>query len=69
MTKAPIGSSAYQAGIQPGDVVSELDGTEVETEDDLNMVLSTHKAGDTLLAKVFRGGRFLEMEILLTATE
>lgn len=69
VTKAPIGSSAYQAGIQAGDVVMELDGAEVKTEDDLNMVLSAHKAGDTLQATVFRGGRLLEVEIMLTATE
>jgi S1-C subfamily serine protease len=42
------GSAADQAGIQPGDVITGIDGTAVSSTAQLHAALSPHKPGDSV---------------------
>ena len=58
-------SSAEKAGIKPGDVIIEADGTKVTTMDDLNKVKNSHKIGDEMKIKVNRDGQERELTVTL----
>lgn len=60
-------SSAEKAGIKPGDVIIEADGTKVTKMDDLNKIKNSHKIGDEMKIKVVRNGQ--EKEITITLGE
>lgn len=47
-------SGAEQAGIRAGDVIVKADGKEVKTQQELNDVRDTHKAGETMELEIFR---------------
>jgi regulator of sigma E protease len=49
------GSPAAAAGLQPGDVVTAIDGRQIETFSDLQRIVSA-SAGETLLFQIDRGG-------------
>ena len=58
-------SSAEKAGITPGDVIIEADGTKVTSMDDLNKVKNSHKIGDEMKIKVNRDGQERELTVTL----
>lgn len=68
-------SAAAKAGLRGtdeaqqvlGDVIIEVDGHEVLTQDDLYRVLDLHEVGDTLKVKVLRDQKTLEVSIKLQA--
>ena len=60
-------SAAEKAGIQPGDVIIEADGTSIKTMDELNTIKNKHSVGDKLTLKINRDGK--EKEIALTLQE
>jgi S1-C subfamily serine protease len=60
----PEGSAAAKAGVQPGDVLLEIDGTKVDSVEDLYTALREKKPGDQVTLKVLRDGQ----ETTLTAT-
>jgi S1-C subfamily serine protease len=60
----PAGSAAANAGVQPGDVLLEIDGTPVASVEDLYAALREKKPGDQVTLKVLRAGQ----ETTLTAT-
>ncbi|MFM9960613.1 MAG: S1C family serine protease [Planctomycetaceae bacterium] len=68
-------SAAAKAGLRgideaqqiPGDVIVEVDGYEVLTQDDLYRVLDLHEVGDTLKVKVLRDQKTLDVSIKLQA--
>jgi S1-C subfamily serine protease len=60
----PQGSAAANAGVQPGDVLLEIDGKKVESVEDLYAALREKKPGDQITLKVLRDGQ----EVNLTAT-
>lgn len=55
---------AKDAGIQPGDLLVDLDG-EAVTEDKIGGILSKHQPGDTIPAVVIRGKKRVPVKILL----
>jgi len=55
---------AKDAGIQPGDLLVELDGEPV-SEDKIGGVLSRHQPGDTVPAIVIRGKKRVPLKIVL----
>lgn len=57
------GSPADQAGIQPGDVVVELDGKKIEGSAELRLMVSTLTPGSEATAKVLRNGQPLEIKV------
>ena len=58
-------SAAEKAGVKPGDVIIEADGTKVTTMDDLNKVKNSHKIGDEMKIKVNRDGQERELTVTL----
>ena len=58
-------SSAEKAGIKPGDVIIEADGTKISSMDDLNKIKNSHKIGDEMKIKVNREGQERELTVTL----
>lgn len=60
-------SAAEKAGLKPGDVIIQADGTNIKTMDELNTIKNNHKIGDKMSLKINREGT--EKEITLTLQE
>lgn len=61
---APDGPGA-KAGIQPGDVITEVDGRRVHSGEELIVKIRSHRPGDRLELKLTRGGKDLSMTLTL----
>jgi serine protease Do len=59
------GSGAEQAGLQAGDRIVSVDGTEITSTTDLTNVVQAHAVGDTLSVTVARNGQVLTCEVTL----
>lgn len=59
------GSAAELAGLRQGDIITEIQGVEVTTTDELNKVKEEYNAGDTITLKVFRAGEELKVDLIL----
>ena len=59
------GGAAHRAGIQPKDIVIGLDDISVRNVTDLTRALRNYKAGDSATVKVIRGGREVQLTIIL----
>ncbi len=58
-------SAAEKAGLKTYDIITEFDGKQVKTMDELNEIKNTHNIGDTLKLKIFRNGETIEVELTL----
>jgi S1-C subfamily serine protease len=68
------GTPAAKAGIRPGDVITKVDGTAVESSDDLVAAIGEKKAGDSATLQIRRDNRQRTVRVTLaqqpsTATE
>ena len=61
------GGAAQYAGVLPQDVIIEANAIEIRTFPDLQEVVSGSKVGDTLLLKINRKGKILEIPVQLKA--
>lgn len=61
----PAKSPAAKAGIQPGDVIVEVDGRKIERQTQLKHALGGHYAGDTVAVVVKRGDERVETKVEL----
>lgn len=60
------GSSADEAGIKPGDIITEVDGQKVgEIKGGLANVINTKKVGDQVSVKLWRDGEMREFAVIL----
>ncbi|NMM62157.1 trypsin-like serine protease [Clostridium sp. P21] len=59
-------SGAAAAGIKPTDVIIELDNKKILRFEDLSDVLDKHKIGDSIVCKVWRNGKTIEVNIVLS---
>ncbi len=59
------GGPAEQAGLEPGDVIVELGGEEVNAADELIVAIRSHRPGDTITLTVEREGEQREFEVTL----
>lgn len=59
------GSPAEDAGIQAGDIITEVNGEKVTAYSDLTSVISKSKAGDVVTLTVSRGAETLKIEVTL----
>ena len=57
------GSPAAQAGLQLGDVITAIDGTEIASLDDLTAAKKSYSAGDTSTLTVYRQGETVTLEL------
>lgn len=48
------GSAADKAGLKPGDIITAINGTDVEDTDELKAALKAYAVGDTITLDVFR---------------
>lgn len=60
------GSGAYDAGIQPTDIITELDGQKVKEFDEISTVMDKHKVGDMISCKIQRGAKTITVNITLS---
>ena len=51
------GGPAADAGLQSGDVITAVDGTQVSSVDELIIAIREHKVGDTVTLTYYRSGQ------------
>ena len=54
-----------QAGVTIVDIITECNGTKVETVEDINAIKNKFKPGDKLKIKVYRQGSYKDITIVL----
>jgi len=59
------GTPAEEAGLKAGDIVTKIDGEDINEENTLAQVIRSHKVGDRLVLMVDRNGRQLELTAAL----
>lgn len=65
VTNVGQGTPADEAGIQQGDIITAVDGTEIENDGTLLASLRQRKAGDQLTLTVNRDGKSQDIEVTL----
>ena len=58
-------SGAWDAGIEPGDVILEADGNKVTTAPELQEVVARHRPGDRMKLKINRDGKEKDVKVTL----
>ncbi len=61
-------SPAEKAGLQKGDVITKIAGTEITTVNELNKEKNNHKIGETISLNVYRNGENMELSLTLEET-
>ena len=59
------GGPAEKAGLQTGDRIVSVDGTEIASKDDLGTLMQKHAAGDTLSITIARDGQMQTVNVTL----
>ncbi len=59
------GSPADKAGIKPGDIITKIDGTNIDESHSLTALLGTHKVGDRVDLTIMRGDQMLTKSVTL----
>jgi S1-C subfamily serine protease len=62
------GSPADQAGVQPGDVITQVDGTAINQSTSLTSLLDNHQVGDKVALTIVRGGKTMTINVTLGTT-
>ena len=62
------GSPAADAGIKPGDLITQLDGSPVNTSHPLSEVLASYQPGDVVSVRVVRAERTVTVDVTLTSS-
>ena len=65
VTTVTPASPAARAGIQPGDIVASVDGTDVTSPSQLTTIVRDHHPGDTVHLSVVREGQQLTIAVSL----
>ena len=60
------GGPAEKAGLQAGDRIVSVDGTEIASKDDLGTLMQKHTAGDTLSITIARDGQMQTVNVTLS---
>lgn len=60
-----VGSNAESAGFQSGDLITNVNGTEISTSSELSKALEDASAGDTAIFEIIRDGRKSKIEMVL----
>jgi S1-C subfamily serine protease len=59
------GSAADQAGIRDGDLIVDVDGTDIRSFDELRGLISSHSPGETVTVTIIRDGQSTDVEVTL----
>ena len=62
-------SPAQKAGLQPKDIITEIDGTQLDEDNSIVSVLGQKRVGDTVDVNVLRGEEQLTLQVVLEAAE
>ena len=65
ISKALPGTPAEKAGIQSGDVIEKIDGTELNNGQTLGGILQLHSPGDTVKMTALRNGSTVDLSVTL----
>ena len=60
-----LSGPAEKAGLQAGDRIVSVDGTEIASKDDLGTLMQKHAAGDTLSITIARDGQMQTVNVTL----
>lgn len=60
------GGPGDKAGLKSGDVITAIDGKEVQSSDDLTMDVISHSPGSTVTLSVVRDGKPMDVKVTLT---
>src|SRR3954447_9515875 len=60
------GGPAEAAGLQPGDIITAIDGKGIDSFDQVSAIVNSHKVGDTIAVRVDRGGNAQTVHVKLT---
>lgn len=60
------GGPGDKAGLKSGDVITAIDGKEVQSSDDLTMDVISHAPGSTVTLSVVRDGKPMDVKVTLT---
>ncbi len=63
ITSLSAKSPAVQAGLRPFDVILEVDGKAVRSDDDLRAAIFAHRIGDKLRFRIQRGARVMDVDV------
>ena len=63
------GSSAEEAGMEPGDIILAVNGQEISTTAELMVIRRQHAIGDTLTMTVLRDGETLDIPVVLRSNK
>lgn len=58
-------SAAEKAGLQVGDIITKMDGTDITSTEDVVKIKNAHKVGDSISVTVTRNGGTLDMTLVL----
>ena len=58
-------SAAQYAGVLPNDILVEIDGKQLKTFEDLKQKIDLAKVGDSIMLKVWRNGKYLDVPVRL----
>ena len=66
VTKVYDNTGAQKAGIQEGDVITEVDGTQTTSYAILSKILNDHDIGDTVSVTIYRNNEKMTLNVTLT---
>lgn len=56
-------TGAAEAGIKPFDIITEVNGKKIKTEEEFNAIEEASKIGDVLKCKIWRAGKEIELNV------
>jgi 2-alkenal reductase len=65
ITEVDPASPAAEAGLQPEDIITAVDGEEITPSQDLAAIMFKHQPGDVVTLSVIRGSEEMEIELTL----
>jgi serine protease Do len=61
------GGPADKAGVEPGDIITKVDGTDINQTTSMTSLLDKHKVGDSVQLTIVRGGKTITKDVTLGA--
>jgi serine protease Do len=65
ITQVEPGTDAWLLGIEPGNILLEVNGTPVTNQEELHAIVNQLSVGDTVTAEIYLDGQQQELELTL----